>query len=158
MDDPRDDPARSSGFSMASSALMRGPSNDSQLDNQHMLFDSEVEAPARRPRGFLDRMLGRTQSGGHRATASMSILIPPPSSAPSDPKLTTGNSAPTSPVSRSKIQIAPAPALAHRIPFPPGPLLRCISKWLTGRSRSHFSGCIMITRTWNNISRSCVLQ
>src|ERR1700733_8562171 len=103
MDDPRDDPTRSSGFSMASSALMRAPSSDSQLDNQHMLFDSEVEAPARRPRGFLDRMLGRTQSGGHRATASMSILIPPPSSAPpSDLKLTTGDSAPTSPVSRSR--------------------------------------------------------
>jgi len=114
MDDPRDDPARSSGFSMASSALMRGPSSDSQLDNQHMPLDSEVEAPARRPRGFLDRMLGRTQNGGHRATASMSILIPPPSALPNDPKLTTGDSAPTSPVSRSRPNALSSPT--HNLP------------------------------------------
>ena len=110
MDELKGDPGSNRPASMASSAMIRAPSSDSQFDTQQMLFDSEIGTPARRPRGFLDRMLGRTQSGGHRATASMSILIPPASSMSSnDPKMTgnmRGDSTQTSPVSRTRSNLA----------------------------------------------------
>lgn len=106
MDVPGYEPGRNSVSSVTSSAMTRAPSSDSKFDGQHMLFDSEAGTPVRRPRGLLDRMLGRTQSGGHRATASTSVLIPPASSMLSnDPNVaasTHADSPYTSPASRTR--------------------------------------------------------